>query len=305
MLAAADNQSLTVLAKELEDTAPWHRIVSVNGTRGDIKAISGILCTPGSAEVRIFAQSGWLNEGAEVVVEDLRTGYGDIPRDILKDINVIVDPCSKAGIVGTTGCGKSTLLLSLLRILEPRDGRILINGVDTQQIGLQTLRQSVGLVPQDPVLLQTSVRENLDPFWVYNDEEIWKGLSMVQLADTVRNMEFGVWTPLTTDGNTMSYGQRQLLNLCRMVIRQPSLILLDEATSALDPATQELVQKTIESFFPRSTIIVIAHRLETVLGFDQIIVMEQGSIAEKGSPSDLAEVKGGLFAKMLAAKRTW
>jgi len=263
------------------------------------------LCKAERHEVLIEAQSGWLAEGAEVVIEDLRAGYGDIPRDVLKDVNIIVDPRTKAGIVGTTGCGKSTLLLTMLRILEPREGRILMNGVDTQQIGLETLRHAVGLVPQDPVLLQTSIRENLDPFWLFSDEEIWTGLALVQLTDVVKQMQYGIWTPLSADGGNLSFGQRQLLCLARTVIRQPSLILLDEATSALDPATQELVQKTIESSFPLSTIIVIAHRLETILNFDQVIVMEQGSVAEKGSPTDLAQVKGGLFARMIEAKRTW
>lgn len=307
---APNGQTLACLASacpELWDTAPWHRLVAVNGIRGDGLAMATALCDQSEEEeeVRLEVHSGWLINGAEVVIEDLRAGYGDIPRDVLRDINVVVEPRSKVGIVGTTGCGKSTLLLTLLRILEPRDGRILINGVDTQHIGLETLRESVGLVPQDPVLLQSSVRENLDPFQMYSDEELWKGLEMVQLADVVRDMEHGLRTPVASDGSNLSYGQRQLFCLARTVIRQPTLILLDEATSALDPHTQELVQTTIESSFPKSTIIVIAHRLETILSFDMIIAMENGSIAEKGAVKDLEQVKGGLFARMLAAKRTW
>merc|ERR1719367_1263048 len=118
-------------------------------------------------------------------------------------------------------------------------------------------------------------------------------------------MEWGIYTPLSSDGSNLSFGQRQLLCLARTVIRQPSLILLDEATSALDPHTQELVQSTIQTSFPQSTIVVIAHRLETILNFDLIIVMELGSIVERGSIAELSTVKGGLFNKMLAAKRTW
>lgn len=306
--AAALHKNMGVLAehvRDLEETTSWHRVVACSGVRGDALKLADKLCDPQLETAYVEVATGWLTQGAEVIIEDLRAGYGDIPRDVLRDVNLIVDPRSKAGIVGTTGCGKSTLLLSLLRILEPREGRVLINGVDTTTIGLQTLRTAVGLVPQDPVLLQCSVRENLDPWWLYTDEEIWKGLAMVQLQDVVKNMEYGIWSPIAADGGNLSFGQRQLLCLARTVIRQPSLILLDEATSALDPATQELVQKTIESSFPLSTIIVIAHRLETILNFDTIIVMEKGSIAEKGSPNDLAQVKNGLFSKMLAAKRTW
>merc|ERR550532_1047404 len=111
-------------------------------------------------------------------------------------------------------------------------------------------------------------------------------------------MEYGIWTPMASDGGNLSFGQRQLLCLARMVIRQPSLILLDEATSALDPHTQELVQTTIHSSFPKSTIVVIAHRLETILNFDLIIVMERGIIVERGAVAELSAVKGGLFTKM-------
>jgi len=304
---APEKQNLGILARgvaQLEETTAWHRVIAANGIRGDAQAIADFLCSD-SEEVMLEVQSGWLADGCEIVIEDLRTGYGDIPRDILKDISVIIEARCKAGIVGTTGCGKSTLLLSLLRILEPRAGRIRFNGIDTQHVGLQTLRGAVGLVPQDPVLMQSSVRENLDPFGLYSDEEVWKGLRMVQLEDAVKSMEYGIFTPVAVDGGNMSFGQRQLLCLARTVIRQPALILLDEATSALDPHTQELVQSTIQSSFPRSTIVVIAHRLETILKFDMIIVMEHGDIVERGPVSDLSTVNGGVFAKMLAAKRTW
>merc|ERR1719401_1483309 len=132
-----------------------------------------------------------------------------------------------------------------------------------------------------------------------------QGLEMVQLADTVKQMEWGIWTPIAADGGNLSYGQRQLLCLARTVIRQPSLILLDEATSALEPRTQELVQATVENRFPKSTIIVVAHRLETVLSFDQIVAFDKGRIAEKGPPEVLKNTKGGFLARMLAAKKTW
>jgi len=299
-------------AEELKQTTSDHRVVAISGVRGDAEAMAAELLRtilPGTSVwdqfVKLDIQSDWLACGAEIRAEELRVGYGDIPRDILRDINFTIAPRTKVGIVGSTGCGKSTLMLSMLRIIEPRGGRIVINGVDTTSIGLATLRTSIGMVPQDPVLLAGTLRSSLDPFEFFTDTEIWHGLHLVQMADVVASMQWGLYQPLAQEGNNLSYGQRQLLCLARTVIRQPAIILLDEATSALDPNTQELVQKTIESAFPHSTLVVIAHRLETILNFDQVLVMDKGQIIEDGTVQELKDTKGGRFAQMLAAKKTW
>jgi len=192
---------------------------------------------------------------------------------------------------------------SLLRMLEPRDGRIYLEGVDTQQLGLSTLRQSVGLVPQDPVLLQGTLRFNIDPFQWYDDDAIWEALEMVHMADFVKyDLKDGLNFQVNGEGLNLSFGQRQLISFARNVVRGPKLLLLDEATSAIDPKAQETLQATVEKAFEESTIIVIAHRLETILNFDLAVVMDRGKIAEKGSVRELSQVKGGRFAKMLAAK---
>jgi len=234
----------------------------------------------------------------------LVAGYGDMAQNVLNNISIDIQPCTKVGVVVTTGCGKSTLLLSILRILEPRGGEILLNGVDTSTLGLQCLRRTIGMVPQDPVLMQGSIRENLDPFDQFDDDTIWKGLDMVQMKAHISNLSGGLDFPIQ-DGGNLSYGQRQLLCLARMVTKQPSLILLDEATSALDPATQQHVQRTIENHFPDSTVIMIAHRLETIENFDKVVVMDRGEISQQGPVAQLQEAKGGMFAKMWAAKQTW
>jgi len=290
---------------ELLKATNWHRLERVNGSQGTIDSIAHELCNGHQAQVKLHIQSGWLADGAQIIIEDLTVRYGDIPRDIIKNLSLEIEPRSKVGVVGTTGCGKSTLLLALLRILEPREGRILINGIDTQKIGLGCLRQNVGLVPQDPVLFQCSVRDNLDGYREFDDAAIWAALRMVQLEQTVKDLEGGLDHLLTAGFSNLSFGQRQLLCLSRVVINNSRLILLDEATSALDPHTQELVQTTIEKGFPSSTIVVIAHRLETILDFDMIVVLEEGRIAEKGSVAALRKSKDGIFSKMLAAKGTW
>merc|ERR1719253_1389032 len=153
--------------------------------------------------------------------------------------------------------------------------------------------------------MQCSVRDNLDPFAQFDDDILWKGLEMVQMKDTISGLVGGLSFEIQGDGGGLSFGQRQLLCMARMVIRQPALILLDEATSALDPATQQQVQKTVEEHFPNSSILMVAHRLETIVNFDKVVVMDRGTIKEQGSPAELREVKDGVFAKMLAAKQIW
>lgn len=293
--------------EQLQRAGESHLLAEVNETCGNAVSMAQELCSAASGgrkKVRLHIKSGWLADGARVVIQNLTAGYGDLPRDILKDVSLSIEPCTNVGFVGATGCGKSTLLLCMLRILESRWGSIIINDVNIGDIGLQTLRSAVGLVPQDPVVMNSSVRSNLDPFNFYTDSQLWEGLRMVGLEEQVRNMPDQMATLLAGDGAHLSFGQRQLLCMARLVVRQPSLILLDEATSALDPRTQEVVQKTVESRFPRSTLMVVAHRLETILGFDKVFVMQLGRIAEQGPVQELAAIKGGIFAGMLAAKQT-
>mmetsp|Transcript_27346 Transcript_27346/g.77996 ORF Transcript_27346/g.77996 Transcript_27346/m.77996 type:complete len:1623 (-) Transcript_27346:183-5051(-) len=303
---AASGRLLVDLApscKALRAADTWHRIVGINSKHNSAEEMADELCKGDSEQVILHIRSGWLVDGVKVEIKNLRIGYADVPHDVLHGISLTVARKEKAGIVGPTGCGKSTLLLSLLRMLEPRDGRIYLEGVDTQQLGLSTLRQSVGLVPQDPVLLQGTLRFNIDPFQWYDDDAIWEALELVHMADFVKyELKDGLNFQVNGEGLNLSFGQRQLISFARNVVRGPKLLLLDEATSAIDPKAQETLQATVEEAFKESTIIVIAHRLETILNFDLAVVMDRGRIAEKGSVRELAQVKGGRFAKMLAAK---
>eukprot|EP00439_Symbiodinium_sp_Y106_P005643 s2066_g1.t1 len=248
------------------------------------------LCGEGarSPDVVLDVRSGWVAAGAKVELENVKAGYADIPRDVLKGINLVFQPKTKVGIVGTTG---SSLLLVLLRILEPRAGRVLINNVDTQKLGLMTLRGALGLVPQDPILFTGSLRHNLDPLEYYTDGRIWEALRCAHLDGLVRSFVGGLDYQVSDEGSNLSFGQRQLFCLARMVLRQPSLLLLDEATSAIDPRTQENVQETISHAFPDSTLVAIAHRLETVLEFDQVVVLDSGEVEEQGTPKELQQLQ--------------
>uniref|UniRef100_A0A7S1MGY5 ATP-dependent transporter ycf16 n=1 Tax=Alexandrium catenella TaxID=2925 RepID=A0A7S1MGY5_ALECA len=298
-------QDLCPTSAKLKETEAWHQLIGVNDALRDVDAMASELCNGTGEIVLLEVQSGWLADGARVVVENIKAGYADIPRDVLKGVSVIFEPKMKVSIAGTTGCGKSSLLLVLLRLLEPRAGRVLLNGVDTRDVGLATLRQSLGLVPQDPVLFSGSLKYNLDPFGQYSDGRLWKALALTHMTDIVKGWDAKLNFQVAEEGSNLSFGQRQLICLARMVLRQPALLLLDEATSAIDPRTQEEVQNTIITAFPNSTLVAVAHRLETILDFDYVCVLERGEVIEQGSVKEVSQRKGGRLRKMLEAKRCW
>lgn len=308
LLASTTSDSYTISdicpsSEELKETTDWHRIIGVNNSVRDSEAMARELCCGVGREVLIDVMSGWLADGAHVDIQNLRAGYADIPRDVLKGVSLTIEAKSKMGIVGTTGCGKSTLLLVLLRIIEPRSGRVLLNGIDTRELGLATLRRTLGLVPQDPILFSGTLRHNLDPFDCYTDDRIWRAISLVHLTERVQEWSVQLNHMMAEDGGNLSFGERQLLCIGRMVLRQPPLLLLDEATSAIDPRTQEAVQKTISTSFPSSTLVAIAHRLETIVDFDSVCVMERGEVVQHGSVKEVSQQKGGQLWKMMEAKR--
>eukprot|EP00930_Biecheleria_cincta_P039308 TRINITY_DN27030_c0_g1_i1.p1 TRINITY_DN27030_c0_g1~~TRINITY_DN27030_c0_g1_i1.p1 ORF type:complete len:1533 (+),score=247.93 TRINITY_DN27030_c0_g1_i1:55-4653(+) len=289
---------------QLRDAHSWHRIAGVNDLVGNATLMAQEICGR-SSELVLDLRSGWIADGAKVELENVRAGYADIPRDVLRNINLCFEQKTKVGVVGTTGCGKSSLLLVLLRILEPRGGRVLINGIDTATLGLATLRGSLGLVPQDPILFSGTIRHNLDPLGCYTDGRIWEAVRCANLEGLVRGLPGELEYQVCDEGSNLSFGQRQLFCLARMILRQPALLLLDEATSAIDPRTQEIVQQTITTAFPDSTLVAIAHRLETILDFDHVVVLDQGTVAEEGKVADLAQREGGRLHKMLAARKLW
>lgn len=287
---------------ELLDSTDWHRIAAVNDAVADVDSMSKELCEGESEFVLIEVQSGWLSEGAKVEIEGLRVGYADMQRDVLKNVTVTFEAKTKVGIVGTTGCGKSSMLWALLRILEPRAGRILLDGVDTRDVGLGTLRRALGLVPQDPVLFSGTLRQNLDPQGNYPDGRLLHALQLAQLGELLASWAEGLDKAITDEGGGLSFGQRQLVCLARMVLRRPRLLLLDEATSAIDPRTQEIVHNTIREAFADSTVIAVAHRLETILDYDFVCVLDRGDVVEKGPVAEVAQKQGGHLNRMLAVR---
>lgn len=223
---------------------------------------------------------------------------------ILSGVSMEIAPGDQMGIVGRTGSGKSSLFRSLLRLTEVDSGVISIDGVDLATVGLDLLRSSISIIPQDPVLFSGTIRSNLDPFLVHTDEELWAALSKAKLKRAVNQLPGRLLHEVTEGGSNFSSGQRQLLCLARALVRRSKVLLLDEATSSVDYATDALIQRTIsEEFGDRgSTILTIAHRLDTVMNANKILVMDAGKVGEFDTPQNLLNNPDSLFSTLVKAE---
>lgn len=238
----------------------------------------------------------WPSSG-KVEVKSLDLAYADGLPLVLKDVSFTIEGNKRFGIVGRTGAGKSSLTLAILRLIQPRNGAIIIDGYDISKVKLLDLRSRIAFIPQDPVLFSGTVRSNLDYFKNIPEEKLIEILGRVKLLAEEGDEQSGLFTldsPISAGGTNMSQGQRQLLCLARVLIKKPKIMILDEATSAVDNKTDLLIQDTIRESF-HGTLIVIAHRLRTIAAFDQVMVMSDGKVAEIGSPEKLLREKGMFY----------
>ncbi|KAJ3485575.1 hypothetical protein NLG97_g6785 [Lecanicillium saksenae] len=242
------------------------------------------------------AAANWPERGS-VEAEELEVAYaGDLPS-VLKSLSFVAKARSRIGIVGRTGAGKSSLTLALLRLLEPRSGRVLIDGVDISTLQVAELRSRIAFIPQDPTLFSGTIHSNLDYFHKTPIREVKNALRSVGLLAEDGDESSGLFnldSRVSAGGANLSQGQRQLLCFARILIRNPKIIVLDEATSAVDNNTDSMMQDVIRTHFT-GTLIVVAHRLRTIASFDKILVVSNGSIAEQGAPRDLMHAKGAFF----------
>lgn len=245
----------------------------------------------------------WPSKG-EVEITGLQIAYSaDLPL-VLKGVSFTVGSGQRVGVVGRTGAGKSSLTLALLRLLEPRAGSIHIDGIDISTVKLKSLRSRIAFLPQDPVLFSGTVRSNLDYFNQVPEEKLKDAIRHVKLLAEDGDEKRGLFTldsPISSGGENMSQGQRQLLCLARLLLKDPKIIILDEATSAVDNKTDLLIQETIRTKFS-GTLIVVAHRLRTIAQFDRILVMSDGKVAEFGTPADLLGDQGLFFDLVQASQ---
>eukprot|EP01016_Furgasonia_blochmanni_P006658 TRINITY_DN12679_c0_g3_i1.p1 TRINITY_DN12679_c0_g3~~TRINITY_DN12679_c0_g3_i1.p1 ORF type:complete len:506 (+),score=73.61 TRINITY_DN12679_c0_g3_i1:69-1520(+) len=215
---------------------------------------------------------------------------------VLKNVSLSIRCGEKIGVVGRTGAGKSSMILALLRLLEADSGRILIDGVNIAEIGLHDLRKNITIIPQDTYLFNGTLRVNIDPLSAFTDQEIWRALEKVKLKETFEQ-KGGLECMVSESGDSLSVGEKQLLSIARGILKRSNLILMDEATSSIDIVTERLIQQTIKKEFGDKTVITIAHRLNTIIMSDRILMLGLGEVKEFDRPDVLLRDHNSLFFK--------
>ncbi|CAI0643527.1 unnamed protein product [Colletotrichum noveboracense] len=266
--------SITAVSRirEFEQTTP---------RENDVKSEGAIVHGPGSGKIEY---------------KNLTVSYGLSNENLaLKNVNLVIEAGQKVGICGRSGSGKSSLIASLFRLLDVREGKLVIDANDISDYSVPTLRSSINAIPQDPFITSGTLREVLDPYESSSDAAIEEALRKVNLFEHVQN-NGGL------DGNVapeaLSQGQKQLLSLARAIMRRCRIVVLDEVTSSLDLDTEQLIWRVLQEETRGCTIIAIAHRLETIIGFDRVAVMNEGSIIEFGDPRILLEDTNSAFSKL-------
>ncbi|CAG9863720.1 unnamed protein product [Phyllotreta striolata] len=240
----------------------------------------------------------WPKSG-KVVFRNVYLKYTPGGSYVLNNLNFEVKSGEKVGIVGRTGAGKSSIIQVLFRLLD-FEGAIHIDDVDSKTIKLKQLRSKISIIPQEPLLFSGTLRRNVDPFNEHNDESLWKVLQEVDLKNAVAELPSGLDTTMSEGGLNFSLGQRQLLCLARAIIRNNKILILDEATANVDPTTDDIIQTTIREKFSDCTVFTIAHRLQSIMDSDKILVMDGGRAIEFDHPYELLVKKpNGIFYKLV------
>ena len=204
----------------------------------------------------------------------------------------------KGGNCGRTGAGKSSIMQVLFRLVNPESGSVLIDGVDHMSLGLHDLRKQLAVIPQNAFLFCASIRDNLDPFRVHSDQELLQVTSEVASYLFIEDSS-GLDDLIVGKDLNFSSGQKQLLCLARAVLRKNRIVMMDEATSNIDNESDRLIQEVVRNRFSECTMLIIAHRMRTVVGCDKIIVMENGTCKEFGTGGELLDNEESLFRKLI------
>uniref|UniRef100_A0A668AHU6 ATP-binding cassette, sub-family C (CFTR/MRP), member 10 n=1 Tax=Myripristis murdjan TaxID=586833 RepID=A0A668AHU6_9TELE len=242
-----------------------------------------------------WPEQGWLEFRGAVLA------YRDGLPNALDGVSLVVRPGEKVGIVGRTGSGKSTLFLALFRMVELNRGQILVDGLDISTVGLAQLRSKLAIIPQDPFLFGGSVRENLDPYGRRPDRQLLDVLEQCHLGAVVGRMG-GLDAEVGERGKSFSLGQRQLLCLARALLTQATILCIDEATASVDQRTDKLLQQTIRDTFQDKTVLTIAHRINTIMDSDRVLVMHAGKVVEFDTPAALCQSDRSVFQRLVAGR---
>lgn len=240
----------------------------------------------------------WPTEGA-IEYQGVWMRYRPELDPVLRGVDFTVNPGDKIGIVGRTGSGKSSLIVTLFRLVEPFEGRIMLDGVDLLTLGLNDVRGRIAAIPQDPVLFSGTIRSNLDPYERHSDAQLWDALSHVALKETVAALPEGLSARVAENGENFSVGQRQLLCVGRALLRDPRVLVADEATASVDSETDALIQRTIRREFKHCTVLTIAHRINTILDSTKVLVMDAGVVKEFDPVPVLMSRTGSSFRAMV------
>ncbi|GES92340.1 multidrug resistance-associated ABC transporter [Rhizophagus clarus] len=260
------------------------------------------------------SEKNWPTNGS-IKFERLSVKYAENLKCVLHNVSFEINGKERVGIVGRTGSGKSTMSLSLFRFLEATEGKIFIDGIDISKLNLQELRSNLTIIPQDPILFTGTIRSNLDVFSQHTDYEIFETLKRVNLlplsskpakdsssssnsTNELVNIFSNLDTQISEEGNNISQGQRQLLCLARALLKKSKIIIMDEATASIDFDMDEKIQRMIRNEFSDCTIICIAHRLQTIIDYDKVLVLDQGRVLEFDSPYNLISNPDSKFYQM-------
>jgi ABC-type multidrug transport system fused ATPase/permease subunit len=249
-------------------------------------------------------QSGTWPIKGEIEFSHASMRYRDGPL-VLKDLSLTVKGGEKIGVCGRTGSGKSSLMIALFRISELEDGGFVnIDGVNIGEIGTAALRLNISIIPQDPVMFSNTIRYNIDPFAEKSDDELWAVLKKVEMGEAIAGLPKGLDDVVAEGGENFSQGQRQLLCIARSLLRKPKILVMDEATASIDNETDATIQRMIRENFQDATVLTIAHRLNTIMDSDRILVLDDGHIVELDTPENLMAKESGHFKAMVEKSRS-
>ncbi|AXT86772.1 ABC transporter permease [Aeromicrobium sp. A1-2] len=266
-----------VLGELPRSVVTWDRVASVLDERGSMPY--GTATLPGAGPVRLD-------------VDDLTFGYSGSDVDVLRGIDLRVAPGRVVAVVGATGSGKSTLTSLLTRLVDPQTGAIRVDGVDIRELTHDELARAIAVVPQGTFLFDDSVRENVTLGGDFTDDDVWAALHTVQADEFVANLPGGLDAELGERGTTLSGGQRQRLSLARALVRRPRLLVMDDATSAVDPEVEQRILKALAAHTSDDdgpTVMVVAYRKATIALADEVVFLDEGAIADRGSHGELVE----------------
>ena len=252
-----------------------------------------------SEEGKLITDESFKITKGKIEIFNLYMKYRENYDYALKNLSFTIEPGSKTGIIGRTGAGKSSIMQVLFRLVNPEKGTILIDGQDLMRAGLHEIRKQMSVIPQSAILFISSLRDNLDPFHEHSDKELIRVLKRVRMGQLLNQLPNGLSSQINSKGLSLSAGEKQLVCLARAILRKNKIVMIDEATANVDSETDEFIQKQLIKRFKTSNLLIIAHRLRTVIDADWIVVMHQGATKEVGPPKELVRNEKSPFLEMI------